>query len=411
MRLGPPRRPVRSALVCGAMLAAVARIVAAAPADADPPAASWAGKPPAEWPQLVLTNEAAFDGHTPLQGASAFLVRLPDGRVAVGTAKHLIKEPGGVKPPLPLTDLDRVLTRWRVFPRARDAEAIDAKGLLETTNHEAAFDWLLLGLADPTAKLPAEPLTPRPRPAEVGETVYLVGVPYSDTASAQNVYAGTVIARPRRNYFVYRFTPPVKINGFSGAPVVDAHGLLLGHGVAMGDTGVPKQDGLDVAFGAEDASLLLKLWQHRADGPATRPADAVHLDLPDDWTARPSPRADVLVLAVNAPLHASIELGAVAKADYVDLPDLAAYARRAKENAPKVQNETGRTETDLAPGRAGDRPTMEYQAGGSIRGVPFRDRVVMLECNGCWCRFICWSKPDAFDAAQPAFDRVIAGLK
>src|SRR5437764_487544 len=65
------------------------------------PAEPWSTRPTDQWPQLVLTNEASFDQHTPLHGASAFLARMPDGGVVVATAKHLTKKPGGVEPPIP----------------------------------------------------------------------------------------------------------------------------------------------------------------------------------------------------------------------------------------------------------------------------------------------------------------------
>lgn len=43
-------------------------------------------------------------------------MRMPDGEILVGTAKHLIKEPGGVEPPVRLADLDQVLGAMEGFP-------------------------------------------------------------------------------------------------------------------------------------------------------------------------------------------------------------------------------------------------------------------------------------------------------
>src|SRR3954447_17925429 len=239
------------------------------------PATDWVRLPASKWPQLVLTNEASFQGHSPLQGASAFLRRMPDGEIVVGTAKHLIKKPGGVDPPIALPDLDGVLTSWRVFPRTVKDHAIAAKGVDERTNAEVLHDWLLLRISGAPAKLPSTPLIPRSDPVRVGETVYLVGVPYSDRSSAQNVYKGVVTARPKDNYFTYEFAPPVHIAGFSGAPIVDEKGLLVGHGVSMSPE-LKQKDGLEIEFGGEDASLALELWKHRNDGPTTKPADAIH---------------------------------------------------------------------------------------------------------------------------------------
>ncbi len=238
------------------------------------PAEAWASLPPNRWPQLVLTNRATFRGHSDLTGASAFLVRMPrGGPVLVGTAKHLIGPAGGVEPPVGLAAFNADLLGWDVYPRTRETQAIAAGRLAMTINRERGHDWLLLSLADGPAALPSVPLTPRYAPAAVGERVFLVGVPYDDPAAAQHVYAGTVTARPLRGYFTYTFTPPVHIAGFSGAPIVDAHGLLLGHGVSRG---LLKQVGdKEVEFGGEDVGIAVWLWDHRYDvvlPPTSRPA-------------------------------------------------------------------------------------------------------------------------------------------
>ncbi len=292
---------------------------------ASQPAELWAKAVPQRWPQLVLTNKASFTGHTPLEGASAFLMRMPDGEILVGTAKHLIKKAGGVEPPIALADLDRALTRWEVFPRTKPTLTLEAKGLAENTSRENAHDWLLLRLVDPRVKLPATPLTPRLKPAQVGETVYLIGVPYTDQNSAQNVYKGVVTARPHRSYFTYEFSPPVHISGFSGAPIVDANGLLLGHAVSMG-TDLKQKDGLEIEFGAEDASLAVQLWQHHSDPPTTQPADAVRLDLPTGWVTRQSKLPNVLKYAEYPAALAYFELVAFDKADTQDDLDLMSCA-------------------------------------------------------------------------------------
>src|SRR5262245_52243322 len=70
----------------------------AAPTPPPTPAEPWASRPPREWPQLVLTNRAEFQGSTPLHGASAFLIKTQDGRTLAATAKHLLGQNGGVEP-------------------------------------------------------------------------------------------------------------------------------------------------------------------------------------------------------------------------------------------------------------------------------------------------------------------------
>src|SRR5207237_615073 len=155
-----------------------------------------------------------------------------------------------------LPTLDQTLTRWDVFPRTKPDSKVEAKGLAERSSAEASHDWLLLYMTDPHAKLPAQPLTPRLKPAERGETVYLVGVPYSDHDSAQNVYKGVVTDRPSQNYFVFKFDPPVRLAGFSGAPIVDKNGLLVGN-LGSRSPEAKKKDGMDVEGGGEDVALAL----------------------------------------------------------------------------------------------------------------------------------------------------------
>jgi hypothetical protein len=41
-------------------------------ADSTPPPPEWVKKTPKDWPQIVLTNDAKFKGHSGLKGASAF---------------------------------------------------------------------------------------------------------------------------------------------------------------------------------------------------------------------------------------------------------------------------------------------------------------------------------------------------
>ena len=244
----------------------------------------------------------------------------------------------------------------------------------------------------------------------VGETVYLVGVPYSDRSSAQKVYKGVVTARPKDNYFTYEFAPPVHIAGFSGAPIVDEKGLLVGHGVSMSPE-LKQKDDLEVEFGGEDASLALELWKHRNDGPTTKPADAIHLTLPEGWAPKMSKSAKVLQFAEYPPLIAYFELVAEPKADFSDETDLMRWASLVKANAAKSSTLTDRAETELKAGSIGGRKTVEYEIAGEIKGVQLRYRIVMLEANGCFCKVSCWTTPRHWNDAQSKFEEIVRRLR
>lgn len=190
---------------------------------------AWIAQPPAQWPQIVLTNDASFrGGHSPLKGASAFLLRTPDGRVLGATARHLIGEAGGVQPEIYLQDLDQVLDAWRMYPRTRPAQAVAMQRLALSGLDRPDLDWLLLVPRETVPPAGIEVLQVRQRPVAVGETVYLIGCPYSAPRCTQQVYAGRVVERLPGQMFRYEFKPYVNLTGFSGAPVIDAQGHLVG---------------------------------------------------------------------------------------------------------------------------------------------------------------------------------------
>ena len=214
----------------------------------------WVGKEFSEWPQLVLTNDARFDGHTPLYGASAFLLKNAQGKVFGATARHLIGSNGGVNPEVKIGEFNRVLKDWILFPRTQDTNTVHLTSIGVSGLDNPRKDWLILNVAGGRDHYPAHPLTARKEPVKVGETVYLVGVPYSDRTSSQNVYKGKVTQRALGNSFRYDIDPPVDIRGFSGAPIIDERGHVVG---VMSLWFNPKmKGGKDLESGGEDVASI-----------------------------------------------------------------------------------------------------------------------------------------------------------
>jgi hypothetical protein len=172
-----------------------------------------------------------------------------------------------------------------------------------------------------------------------------------------------------------------------------------------------QKGGLEIEFGAEDAALAVKLWEHRADPPPVDPASVIHVDLPAGWTPKPSKLPNVLLFAENRPMVAFFEVVAVPKAAFDTDLDLMAWARQVKENTAKVSVLTGRHETDLKPGNIGGRATVEYEISARIRNTAVRYRMIMLEQKGCFCKVACWTTPAHWDDAQPDFEKVVVSLE
>lgn len=214
-------------------------------------------KPFKEWPQIVLTNKAKFKGHSGLEGASAFLVKTYDGRTLAATAKHLIGEAGGVEPPIPVAKLNGVIRSWRMHPRTVPDRFIEVEKIGTDGLNQDNLDWLLLTLKGSPKEMPATALQIRQKPVQVGEKVFLIGCPYAEPKCKQNVYKGKVIERAHEDRFAFDLDPPVDLRGFSGAPIIDRDGYLVGVMTVWFDRQMSGDK--DLKGGGEDAAFVNRL--------------------------------------------------------------------------------------------------------------------------------------------------------
>ncbi|MCE9546282.1 MAG: serine protease [Planctomycetia bacterium] len=241
------RKPIGCVLACCLLLAAGCQ------RQANLPAETWAASPVEQWPQLVLTNEAQFTGHTPLHGASAGLIKTRQGRTLAATARHLIGSAGGVEPWIAPTELKNVIQSWRMFPRTHADQFVEVDYAEAAESHQANLDWLILHFKQSDNSLPVTPLQLRQRRVEVDEKVYLIGCPYAEPGCVQNVYGGIVTAR-YQDRFRFSIERPVDLRGFSGAPIVDVNGHVVG---VMTVGFKPKLKGSNLADGGgEDAASI-----------------------------------------------------------------------------------------------------------------------------------------------------------
>lgn len=212
--------------------------------------AAWVDREAGQWPQMVLTNFATFDGHSSLRGASAFLLRAPDDTVLLATAAHLMGTAGGVEPSL-WTEMaspelfDAVLRTWVAHPRTQPEVQVVAAGLADPF---VGDDWLLSRVEEPTPAS-VEVLRLATTPAKVGDPVFLVGCPYAERDCRQNVYAGRVL-RAEGTWLRYTLDPPVEVSGFSGGPILNARGEVVGV-FSMREPPVELGDGRDLEGGAD----------------------------------------------------------------------------------------------------------------------------------------------------------------
>ena len=187
--------------------------------------------------QILLTNSAQFTGNRTLEGASGFLIKYNNSNYAV-TARHLLGEVGGVEPEVKINSLAKNLLKWEMSPRvvlnaARETVKLNAVGL---NFSKSAHDIVLLNVVSDTFDL--DVLTPNFNLPSVGESLYLIGCPYSETLCRQNSYAVKFIEYDAREAaLVCEITSEVELSGFSGAPLINAKGEIVGVLVSGGESG------------------------------------------------------------------------------------------------------------------------------------------------------------------------------
>jgi len=191
---------------------------ATAPATA-PVAPAWMAQPTNRWPGMLMELDIALKDKTRILGASAFLMQLPNGSVVAATAKHAACENASVETFLQSFKL------FRMHPRNSASRSVTLTKAAISSEDAERLDCLLMRAGSPPWPVQARPA--RSTPAEEGETIYLLAVPYTEK-SGQNVYKGKVVRSISDDDFAYEFEGKVESRGFSGAPILDAGGSVVG---------------------------------------------------------------------------------------------------------------------------------------------------------------------------------------
>ncbi|MBC7795788.1 MAG: trypsin-like peptidase domain-containing protein [Pyrinomonadaceae bacterium] len=187
--------------------------------------------------QILLTNSATFTGERTLDGASGFLISHNGSTFAV-SAKHLLGEAGGVEPEVKITDLGKNLLEWKMSPRVvanADKETINVSAK-ELDFSNAKNDILLLKVTSNTFDIGV--LTPNFNLPSVGDKLFMIGCPYSETGCRQNSYELKFVEFDKTEALMAcEMKSSVDLAGFSGAPLVDTNGEVVGVLVSGGKEG------------------------------------------------------------------------------------------------------------------------------------------------------------------------------
>jgi len=172
-------------------------------------------------PNVLLRNDAQFNGHSPLKGGVACLVELPNGTVVAMVSKDILES--DVNPLLKREEIEAKLISWQLH--AENGAALKVKGI--HGGPEAAkgmIGAILLDIEPPAdGKYPVTPLKPRQTALTTGEKTKVIG-PNGEKSRRQ--IPATLSSSPMTAMYIFELPFEIPLSGFNGAPILDSENRL-----------------------------------------------------------------------------------------------------------------------------------------------------------------------------------------
>jgi len=175
--------------------------------------------------QVLLRNIISFKTGQEAAGASAFLLDVR-GRTYAVTVKHMLGADMGIVPPVPPSQVNTKLKEWLFFVPGTRSVAARARQLV-TPNDNPDVDRIALSLEAGTVSPRVSVLKLADTALKPGDTLYIMGCPYTEDACSQNVYPASYVGHQDGYLVVKPIGAVVDVSGFSGAPVVDVEGRAV----------------------------------------------------------------------------------------------------------------------------------------------------------------------------------------
>lgn len=159
-----------------------------------------------------------------------FLLKFKNDTVAV-TAKHLLKI---IKPDeMKFLSFENTIKKWSLYPLDQPNASIITDFLLNENKSErladkATYDndWLVFSIKENHSKVKV--LEARTTPLILGEKLYVVGWTRKMESGQQRVYEFEYFKTIGNRILLKEIIVPEQFGGLSGAPLLDANGLVVG---------------------------------------------------------------------------------------------------------------------------------------------------------------------------------------
>ena len=204
------------------------------------------------WPQIAMVNEVWYRNgeryvHPSFEyAATGFLIDTGTDTLAA-TVKHSL----WVAKTKTMNTVDlRHLQRWVMHPKGRPQDSVVIDHLINTDTTEVLSgkestitqrDWLVFATKLRSAAI--QPLKPRYSKVEVGETIYFIGCPYSEKTCLTHE---AKVIETEGNRIIFTTPDNLNVGGFSGSPLIDKDGYLIG---ILGGSSFDRKSGQSALYG------------------------------------------------------------------------------------------------------------------------------------------------------------------
>lgn len=181
---------------------------------------------------VYFRNAYAFSDERGGEGASASLVEL-GGKIYALTAKHLLTDAMGIEPAVKPSGFNKALDFWVLVDNPGLYDPDSANIVVPITGiHRPNDNWdedVMLLATDASLEEASDYVLPiAAQPPAANTTVALIGCPYSAKgACGQNIYYGKVVRQSGGDLLFRLDSPPDRLSGFSGAPIIDRNGEIV----------------------------------------------------------------------------------------------------------------------------------------------------------------------------------------
>jgi hypothetical protein len=185
--------------------------------------------------QVLLANDATFEGEPLMARGSAFMMRYQDQLFGV-TGRPWIVGDTSMHPTPTIKRMRSAIKSWRMYPHGAAATPDNAMEVAYDSSQSSSYKEDIIFLKAQSDLTEFAALKPQFELPTIDDTLFLIGCSIGDPACKQNVYP-VVFQKyvPKGSSLTFLMPSDANTDGFGGAPIVNRQGEVVAMLISGGD--------------------------------------------------------------------------------------------------------------------------------------------------------------------------------